>query len=208
MQKLIKQYEDKGMAVLKQCKQEYEKMASRYNDEVLKQESNKLVKKAEEQLASLKHNFIEEACKLQEQLIKQAEAEDSNAYIKDDMTFMRKFNELNLKYEVLPLHLILDAMNDIDSEFEFNIAKRQALKLADKEQQREIYNRFYQNPLYAEVKASKQYVIELKSNNKKFILPFGMNDINSYITGNEMNNYYFSGRVIEDVTSYYFSSNK
>lgn len=208
MNKLVKDFESKGKAVLDKAKKEYGKMKGKYNEATLDKEATVLLKNAEKELNVLKNKFIEEANKLAEQLVKQAEAEDSNTHIKDDMAYIRKFNELSLKYDVMPLHIILDEFNNIDNEFEFNIAKRRALQLASTEQQRDIYNRFYQNPLYTEVKATKQYIIELQTNNKKFILPFGINDVEEYITGNALNNYYFNGRNIEDLQDYYFGGSK
>lgn len=192
MQKLIAEYQEKSMNVLKGSKREYGKAKDMYNEEALSAYEKQLINETEKKLKTIKSDFIMRANILVDKKIKQVEAEEENFKINDNTEFMRFYTETKLKYDILPVHQIMQELENIENPLEFSIAKQVALSLADKEQKRDLYQIAYASPLAKEIRQDKLFIRELEMNMNQYVLPMYIN-VREYITEVSMSNYYFGG---------------
>ena len=208
MQKLIREYQDKSVKVLKASKEEFKKAKAMYNEEALASFENQIVKETEKKLRAIKNEFIMKGTKLVADKMGKAQAEENNFNIKDNAEFLRFYLETKLKYSIQPVHQIMQAMEDIENPLEFNVAKQVALSLADKEQTNQLYQMNWASPLAKDIKQDQLYIRELQMNNNSYVLPLSMSNIREYITGISSSDYYFRNNNLEDVSDMYFGGNR
>lgn len=207
MQKLIEEYQDKSMQVLKVSKREYGKAKGMYNEEALSKYEQQLINEAEKKLKRIKNEFLSKANVLVDKKIEQVEREEDKFKIKDNLEYIRFYMEAKLKYDVLPLHEIIKEMENIENPVEFAVAKQIALKLAGRQERIELYKMTYTSPATKEIRQDKLFIRELEMNVNQYVLPVYIN-VSEYVTEKSMSDYYFNNNNVEDTTNYYFGGAK
>ena len=207
MQKLIAEFQEKSMQVLKGSKREYGKAKDMYNEEALSKYEQQLINETEKKLKKIKNEFLSKANVLVDKKIQQADAEEEKFKIKDNLEYIRFHMEAKLKYDVLPLHEIIKEMENIENPVEFAVAKQTALELAGRQERIELYKMTYASPVTKEIRQDKLFIRELEMNVNQYVLPMYIN-VREYVTEKSMSNYYFNNNNIEDVSDMYFGGNR
>ena len=197
--KVIKETQD----ILNEAKGQYKQMKDKYNEQTLKVEGKQLVGNTEAKLMALKYKFLVEA---KEQL------ENQRAEILEDRKRQRATRtpqdlmlELLMKQDTIQqfeanITLLggrncIDILQDIQDQSTFNIAKAKLLNAVDESDKLLVQQVKYQDP---DLFSVEQNLLSVKLEDSRVLeplLPPTVSNVESYITGEDMSNFFFGGDV-------------
>ncbi|SFI95165.1 hypothetical protein SAMN02910355_0278 [Terrisporobacter glycolicus] len=200
MENLKAQYTDKSMNVLGNYKNEYENIKDAYNEKALRSKKSEYLNSAKDKLENIKRQYLEQAnLEINQKLQEYQEKKDNppRLSIQEDILEQLKISnnikQYEAKYKALDGEIIARALleNEMNDEYEFNIAKATAYdKIEDKSQ---ISNLKYEGPIDKQIKEANLYKFELQRlqiTQGEYITRMGT-DVYEYITGESMSDHFF-----------------
>lgn len=198
-QKVVKETQD----ILNEAKGRYKQMKDKFNEKTLQIESKQLVQNTEANLMALKYRFLVEA---REQL------ENQRAEILEDRKRQRATRtpqdlmiELLMKQDTIQEFeasiTLLGGMNCIEQlqsiadKSTFTICKAKLLNAVGEADKFVVQQVKYQDPDLFEI---EQALLSVKLEDSRVldpILPPTISNVESYITGKDMSNFFFGGDV-------------
>ena len=197
--KVIKETQD----ILNEAKGQYKQMKDKYNEQTLKVEGKQLVGNTEAKLMALKYKFLVEA---KEQL------ENQRAEILEDRKRQRATRtpqdlmlEMLLKQDTIQefeaaITLqggmnVIDQLQSIADKGTFDICKAKLLNAVGEADKFAVQQVKYQDPDLFEIEQSLLCVKLEDSRVLEPLLPPMVSNVESYITGEDMSNFFFGGDV-------------
>ena len=187
--------------ILDGAKAQYKEMKEKYNEKTLQIEGKQLVGNTEAKLMALKYKFLIEA---KEQL------ENQRAEILEDRKRQRATRtpqdlmiELLMKQDTIQqfeanITLLggmncIDMLQEIQEESTFNIAKAKLLNAVDESDKLLVQQAKYQDK---DLFPIEQALLSVKIEDSRVLeplLPPTVSNVESYITGEDMSNFFFGG---------------
>ena len=197
--KVIKETQD----ILNEAKAQYQTMKDKYNEKTLQIESKQLVGNTQDKLMALKYKFLVEA---REQLENQrAEILEDRKRERATRTPQDLMVELLLKQDTIQqfeanITLLggrncIDMLQEIQGESTFNVCKSKLLNAVDESDKLLVQQVKYQDP---DLFPIEQALLSVKLEDSRVLeplLPPTISNVESYITGEDMSNFFFGGDV-------------
>ena len=197
--KVIKETQD----ILNEAKAQYQTMKDKYNEKTLQIESKQLVGNTQDKLMALKYKFLVEA---REQLENQrAEILEDRKRERATRTPQDLMVELLLKQDTIQqfeanITLLggrncIDMLQEIQGESTFNVCKSKLLNAVNESDKLLVQQVKYQDP---DLFPIEQALLSVKLEDSRVLeplLPPTISNVESYITGEDMSNFFFGGDV-------------
>lgn len=195
--KVIKETQD----ILNEAKGQYKQMKDKYNEKTLQIEGKQLVGNTEAKLMALKYKFLVEA---KEQLENQrAEILEDRKRERATRTPQDLMLELLMKQDTIQqfeanITLLggsncIDMLQSIADKSTFTICKAKLLNAVDESDKLLVQQVKYQDPDLFEI---EQALLSVKLEDSRVLdplLPPTISNVESYITGEDMSNFFFGG---------------
>lgn len=195
--KVVKETQD----ILNEAKAQYKEMKDKYNEQTLKVEGKQLVGNTEAKLMALKYKFLVEA---REQL------ENQRAEILEDRKRQRATRtpqdlmlEMLLKQDTIQqfeadITLLggrncIDMLQEIQNQSTFNVCKAKLLNAVDENDRLLVQNTKYKDK---DLFPIEQALLSVKIEDSRVLeplLPPTISNVEEYITGEDMSNFFFGG---------------
>ena len=197
--KVVKETQD----ILNEAKAQYQTMKDKYNEQTLKVEGKQLVGNTQDKLMALKYKFLVEA---KEQLENQrAEILEDRKRERATRTPQDLMIELLMKQDTIQqfeanITLLggrncIDMLQEIQGESTFNVCKSKLLNAVDESDKLLVQQAKYQDKDLFPV---EQALLSVKIEDSRVldpILPPTVSNVESYVTGKDMSNFFFGGDV-------------
>lgn len=197
--KVVKETQD----ILNEAKAQYQTMKDKYNEQTLKVEGKQLVGNTQDKLMALKYKFLVEA---KEQLENQrAEILEDRKRERATRTPQDLMLELLMKQDTIQqfeanITLLggrncIDMLQEIQGESTFNVCKSKLLNAVDESDKLLVQQAKYQDKDLFPV---EQALLSVKIEDSRVldpILPPTVSNVESYVTGKDMSNFFFGGDV-------------
>lgn len=189
--------------ILNEAKAQYQTMKDKYNEQTLKVEGKQLVGNTEAKLMALKYKFLVEA---KEQLEK-----DKETIIQNKKDIQSKKTKQDLILDLLQRQSIIedfeanitllggrnciDMLQEIQNQSTFNVCKAKLLNAVDESDKLLVQQVKYQDK---DLFPIEQALLSVKIEDSRVLeplLPPTISNVESYITGEDMSNFFFGGDV-------------
>lgn len=189
----------KGANLLAKAKKDYDQMKKEYKEDILKEKLYQLETECNDQLLALKDKFITGAKKeLQmemQELLEEREKAQNNKTKEDRilglLEYQQELDQYNAMIEIATENTFPEILREIQNEKVFNVIKAATYRLAENKQA--ILSIKYNDKELQGIQANIDNLKYLESRVREPILPMYINDIHSYITGEQLSDYYFGG---------------
>lgn len=195
---------NESKAILDGAKAQYEGMAKKYNEKTLQEETGALLNITNNKLLEVKANFIEQA---QEGLEanKKTILENRDLAQKGKTTQDKILQELEKANTIQQLESqlilatttgeLLQILDSITDPSVFAVIQAKAFTLVNNEGKTLIKNKKYVDPQIAEIDTAMAQVQYMSRDFLSPILPLGVENVESFVTGVDISDYYFGGGV-------------
>lgn len=189
-------------AVLDQAKDQYESMAKKYNKETLQAEAGALLNITNNKLLEAKANFIKEAQEgleankntILERREQVAQGKTTQDKILEQLTQANTIQQLEAQLILAnTTGELLEILDSITDPTVFAVIQAKAFTLVNNEGKTLIKNKKYHDVELDDINQAMAQVQYMDRDFLSPILPLGVDDVESFITGVDMSNFFFGG---------------